>query len=195
MRFVLAAAAGIAAMVTAASPAAAIINAPVPKNAYVTVGGLDWAWASPCSPGPGSTCGAIDLTYQGTQGWRIATTADFISSGMNYTKFQFAGANVPAGGGDPNSGATFFGGNNVDTACATPWFSNSYNHCDFFDSTNGYVWNQPNNQPQENACCHETWVVRNATGGAVPEPASWAMLIAGFGLVGGVARRRRLLAA
>ncbi|WP_193743237.1 PEPxxWA-CTERM sorting domain-containing protein [Sandarakinorhabdus sp. AAP62] len=28
--------------------------------------------------------------------------------------------------------------------------------------------------------------------GAVPEPASWAMLIAGFGLVGGVARRRRV---
>jgi len=27
-------------------------------------------------------------------------------------------------------------------------------------------------------------------GGAVPEPASWAMLIAGFGLVGAVARRR-----
>ena len=29
----------------------------------------------------------------------------------------------------------------------------------------------------------------------VPEPASWAMLIAGFGLVGGTMRRRRLLAA
>lgn len=28
-------------------------------------------------------------------------------------------------------------------------------------------------------------------GGAVPEPASWAMLIAGFGLVGAAARRRR----
>lgn len=28
-------------------------------------------------------------------------------------------------------------------------------------------------------------------GGAVPEPASWAMLIAGFGLVGAMARRRR----
>ena len=27
---------------------------------------------------------------------------------------------------------------------------------------------------------------------AVPEPASWAMLIAGFGLTGAVARRRRL---
>ena len=31
--------------------------------------------------------------------------------------------------------------------------------------------------------------------GAVPEPASWAMLIAGFGFVGAAARRRRLVAA
>ena len=29
--------------------------------------------------------------------------------------------------------------------------------------------------------------------GAIPEPAAWAMLIAGFGLVGAVARRRRSL--
>jgi hypothetical protein len=29
------------------------------------------------------------------------------------------------------------------------------------------------------------------TGPAVPEPATWAMMIAGFGLVGGMARRRR----
>ena len=28
-------------------------------------------------------------------------------------------------------------------------------------------------------------------GGAIPEPAPWAMLIAGFGLVGPAARRRR----
>jgi hypothetical protein len=33
--------------------------------------------------------------------------------------------------------------------------------------------------------------IGTAAGGAVPEPASWAMLIAGFGLVGAVARRRR----
>ena len=33
------------------------------------------------------------------------------------------------------------------------------------------------------------------TAGAVPEPASWAMLIAGFGLVGAAARRRRVVAA
>jgi hypothetical protein len=34
-----------------------------------------------------------------------------------------------------------------------------------------------------------------STGGVVPEPASWAMLIAGFGLVGGSMRRRRLATA
>lgn len=37
-----------------------------------------------------------------------------------------------------------------------------------------------------------TWV--DVTGGQVPEPASWAMLIAGFGLAGAAARRRRAFA-
>lgn len=36
------------------------------------------------------------------------------------------------------------------------------------------------------------WVVH--AGANVPEPAAWAMMIAGFGLVGGVARRRRGMA-
>jgi hypothetical protein len=35
----------------------------------------------------------------------------------------------------------------------------------------------------------------NGATGAVPEPQSWAMLIAGFGLVGAAARRRRAVAA
>nr|WP_313668865.1 PEPxxWA-CTERM sorting domain-containing protein [Sandarakinorhabdus sp.] len=38
-------------------------------------------------------------------------------------------------------------------------------------------------------------VIYTNSGGAVPEPASWAMLIAGFGLVGAVARRRRVATA
>lgn len=36
-------------------------------------------------------------------------------------------------------------------------------------------------------------VFGDAVGGAVPEPASWAMMIAGFTLVGGAVRRRRSL--
>ena len=33
---------------------------------------------------------------------------------------------------------------------------------------------------------------QGSTAGAVPEPATWAMLLAGFGLVGAVRRRQRL---
>jgi PEP-CTERM motif len=38
-------------------------------------------------------------------------------------------------------------------------------------------------------------LVYTSSGNVVPEPASWALLIAGFGLVGAIARRRRMLAA
>jgi hypothetical protein len=38
---------------------------------------------------------------------------------------------------------------------------------------------------------YEKLVFTSSGGAVVPEPASWAMLIAGFGLVGAVARRRR----
>ena len=33
--------------------------------------------------------------------------------------------------------------------------------------------------------------VQNAVGGAVPEPATWAMMIGGFGAIGGTMRYRR----
>ena len=43
---------------------------------------------------------------------------------------------------------------------------------------------------------NEYWAGFNdITTGAVPEPASWAMMIAGFGLVGAAARRRRTVIA
>ncbi len=38
------------------------------------------------------------------------------------------------------------------------------------------------------------FVFTNVGGGVVPEPATWAMLIAGFGLVGLAARRRKVVA-
>jgi hypothetical protein len=39
------------------------------------------------------------------------------------------------------------------------------------------------------------WLLDNVTLSAVPEPASWAMLIAGFGLTGAAMRRRRAVTA
>lgn len=39
-----------------------------------------------------------------------------------------------------------------------------------------------------------TWISQIVVGSAVPEPSNWAMLIAGFGLLGGAMRRRRIMA-
>jgi hypothetical protein len=47
-----------------------------------------------------------------------------------------------------------------------------------------------------NANSSDIWYVRNVnTGGAVPEPASWALMIGGFGLAGAALRRRGAVAA
>ncbi len=178
-----------------ASPAAAAINAPVPTNAYISFRGLDWAWASAASPTGccGGFIGPIDLSYQGTQGWRLPTAADWANA-PTAADFLFAGAIVPDGGQDPVSGANFGGeGIGSDGACAAPWFSTAP-FCNFGDGQIGAIWGIPNG-PYEGQDSVDTWVVRGEFNPGVPEPASWALLIAGFGLTGAVLRRRRALAA
>ena len=148
------------------APAFAAINAPVPVANYITFGGNDWAWASPCPPsgsGGGITCGdgsPIDMSYQSTQGWHIATASD-LASGPSASDFGSASA----------------------FACAAAWFSN-YSHCDYGDAAGGAVFNGPGGD----VWYAETWVER---AGGVPEPAIWAMMISGFALVGATMRRRR----
>ena len=175
-----------AALGAAAVPAAAAINLPVPSNAYITFGGLDWAWASACSP---TGCNfdpaqnALDLSFQGAFGWRLPTAAE-LAAGPSAADFVFPGANVPNGGADIN-GTTFTGAPGGDAASAVAYFTNQvFNHCDFNEGVIGAVFGLPGFPGEPNV---ETWVVR---GGVIPEPATWAMLIAGFGLVGTALRRR-----
>lgn len=165
-----------------ASPAAAIINSPVPTNAYITFGGFDWAWAGPCAA-EAPSCGVFDLSYQATQGWRLPTLAEF-AAGPAPIDFIFAAGNVPLNGASVE-GTVFFNapGNG---ACAAAYFFNAErNNCDYNDAVVGGIFG--NGGPFTGNSNVETWVIR---GNAVPEPASWAMLIAGFGLVGAVQRRR-----
>lgn len=155
------------------------INSPVPANAYIVFGNLDWAWAYPC---PGiSACGGgfagVDLTYQSTQGWRFPTL-DELALRPSAQDFLFAGANVPAGGTDPISGANFVGANTSDGACATPYFGIDLLHCDFGDG-NANFWAE---SPEE-FTAYEQLLVRSHR--AVPEPSALAMIaVALLSLVG-----------
>jgi hypothetical protein len=151
-------------------PALAQINAPVPTANYITFGGFDWAWASPCPPSGGfggTTCGfgpILDLSYQGTQGWRLPTAAE-LAAGPSVTDFGTASA----------------------FACASAWFVPTYTHCDYGDAAGGAVFGTPGGD----VWYAETWVIRDGSG-AVPEPAAWGMLIGGFALAGAAMRRRSL---
>jgi len=146
------------------TPATAIINAPVPTDNYITIGGFDWAWAAPCSPVQPS-CGVVDFSYQSTQGWRLPTAAEFLAGPT----------------------AASFGPSN-SFKCAAAWFSTAHTHCDYNDGVNLHIYGHPGNV-SPNASTLETWVIRNNE--AIPEPTSWALMLSGFGLAGWALRQRR----
>jgi hypothetical protein len=165
----------------------AALNVQVPSNATLIFKGLEWAWASPLDQT------TVDLSYQSQYGWRLPTAAElaFAPTGI---QFIYAGANTPFGGSDPASGATwqYTNGQTGAAANAVRYFSN-FSHLDFCNAPGsgcGF-----NNEPAWNvgAGFSESLAVRTPPGG-VPEPAAWAMMLAGFGLVGSAMRRREKVA-
>lgn len=183
-------AAGSLTVLAAASPAAAILNVPLPANTYITFGGHDWAWASPCSPAGCNFDGsnALDLSFQGGLGWRLPTLAELLA-GPAPSDFSFAGANVPLGGSSVEG--TTVSGAPGDLACASAYFSNGpFNLCNYGDAAVGGIYglvNAYSGNPNV-----ETWLIRgDPVGAGAPEPATWAILIMGFGLVGAALRRNR----
>jgi hypothetical protein len=163
------------------SASAARLNAPVASNAYITYNNLNWAWASPLPADQN-----LDLSYQAQFGWRLPTEAELAHAPLA-TDFMFAGANVPLHGSDPVTLASFMATNANLTgaaACATPYFSNNYTHCDWQDG-NGQAYAPWAGTPGAWSYADQL-VVR-----AVPEADTYAMLVAGLGVLGLVARRRR----
>lgn len=173
---------------SAATASAQFQVGPVATNAYIVVGGLDWAWANPLPSGSGT----FILSAQQTGfGWRLPTATELLGAPLA-TAFLFAGANVPFNGTDPISGAVFQATNGAYTgagACATPWFSATYRHCDWQDGL-GQPFGPWNGMPGANSLADQLAVRTDGGVGVVPEPATMSLLAMGLvGLVG--ARRRR----
>lgn len=191
----------LAAVMALAFPAAAqaaLYERPLASNAYITRHGLDWAWASACPPTEG--CNDIDLGFQSAFGWRLPTAREFAWR-PTAQDFVFPGANVGQGGVDFASWSLFGEGDGIpvdvggDGACAATYFSgdNAFRECNWYDGTTGHIWDPGADYSQVDKESLEywgldTWVVRGELN--VPEPASWALLITGFGLVGATLRRR-----
>lgn len=173
----------VAATCLASTGANAALDVSVPDNATVMYNGLQWAWASPLGPF------SVDLSYQGSFGWHLPTPEE-LAMAPGALQFIYEGANVPLGGVDPLSGANWqFVSGTLDgsAALATPYFSDSYLHGDWCNgqgSACGFgelAWNGNS--------VNETLVVRSV--GAVPEPATWAMMLMGIGGMGAAMRRSR----
>jgi hypothetical protein len=168
---------------------AAFVDAPVPSDAYITLNGFDWAWASPCS---GPNCGSgfgLDLSFQSVFGWHIPSVEELALAPVGMD-FVFAGANVPQDGTDPISGAYIMAGPVPgDIAIAVPYFHTIYHWGDWADAPGNY-WDLPWNTPgaSDGLDYAEFLVVRNA---AVPEAST--MLFLGSGIICLAAYRKRRL--
>jgi len=187
----------VLAAITAPWAQAALIDAPLPANAYITRNGYDWAWGANCSSMGSADCSPIEYSFQSSQGWRIAQASD-MALAPSAIDFLFPGANVPFNGTDLISGSSFDFLNETYAsaasagACASSYFTlgGEYNTCDWLngsgqdDSINTAGWF---NQNGEDHFYAEVLFIR-----AVPEPSALALFSMGATvLLTGMRRNKR----
>jgi len=142
-----------------------------PPDVIIGHAGMEWVWAAPCAS-EAPSCGAPTPMYgfdnPTMDQWATwASRADLITAFTDVSGYAI---------------------------CASAYFGSGYSHCDLGDATMGHIWHAyPNGICDPSyfdgcvAATTETFYVR-----AVPEPETYALMLAGLGLVGFIARRRKL---
>lgn len=166
----LVAATTFAAMTVGAAHSATLLGQEVDPSLIVTVGDLEWVYASPCDAIDG--CSSVVLH----DGFMVATdtqwNASFSTIDALYSAFV-----------------------SPTLRCASTYFDVNYDHCDTGDILSGYIWNSPlaTTYEQGHSGYGETFLVRGpavAVSSDVPEPATVTLL--GLGMLGFAVSRRKL---
>lgn len=169
----------LAAAPLASAQAAIITNAIAIPDSEVIINfnstGLDWVYAGPVAPnefGPGQIEPA---SYRAAEGWRTASAAEWALR-PEWDDFTRPGFATPS----PSCG---FSDHSVYRFTAEYW--SSFTHVDLCDAANGNWTDGVNGQLTG---VPETMYVRSSAVAAIPEPATWAMMLIGFMAVGGALR-------
>ena len=155
---------------------------PIPDSEVIlnfSSSGLDWVYAGPIAPNEFGAGNIQPASYRAAEGWRTATASEWLLRPI-WSDFTRTGFATPA----PNSNFL-----NHTTYRFTSEYWSDFTHVDLNDFAAGRVTDGVNGVTSD---VPETIYVRfNIPAGAVPEPATWAMMIGSFGLIGAAARRRR----
>ncbi|MDP2230652.1 PEP-CTERM sorting domain-containing protein [Methylotenera sp.] len=164
---------------------AAIINesTPIPNDNILinfNNSGLDWVYAGPIAPNEFGLGNIQVPSFRASEGWRFASVGEWESkpSWTDFIKSGFTIVDVPAQGGWNDHTKYKF---------ASEYWGN-FSHVDLNDASEGRITNGFDIGSLSDV--YETWYIRNSVV-AVPEPETYAMLLAGLGLIGFMTRRRK----